>query len=222
MEIKAVIFDRDGVLTRFAITEAVAFFQPLLPLSLEEIGEQWTQWGTNVGFPRDAIEEKRFFQTFWQMLSEKFRLSDGAKEQLLQVDYTKFLRAFPDARQALLDARQLKLRTAVLSNFSLASLETSLAAVNLADLIDSACAATVIGAAKPTRAAYEIVSRAIDVLPEECLFFDDEQACVEGARLAGMHAFLVDRRHSTHYLEENIVCDLLAIPKILAQLALFD
>ena len=219
MQIKAVIFDRDGVLAHFAIKEAIAFFQPLLPLTLNEIARKWDEWGAKVSFPRNVAEEKVFFQGLWHALSDEFALSDAARQQLLQVDYITFLRSFPDARPALLAARQHGLAIGVLSNFSLATLDLSLEAIHLADLVDAACAATVIGASKPTLAAYQIASRALGVSPAECLFFDDEPDCVAGGRAAGMHAYWVDRSRPTHLLAENIVCDLSAIPQILADIS---
>ena len=147
MPVKAIIFDRDGVLTFFDITVALAFFQPLLPLTLEEIGETWAIRGKKVGFPSNLAEELTFFQGFWDAISDELNLSTEIRQQLQQFDYTSCLRPFPDARPALLDARQRQLRTGVLSNFSLASLDVSLAAVHLADLVEVACAATVIGVA---------------------------------------------------------------------------
>lgn len=109
MAIKAIIFDRDGVLTHFAVVEAVAFFQPLVPLPLAEIGNKWKQWGETVGFPHNVTEGKHFSQGFWQMLSEELGLSAQAREQLLRMDYLTFLRPFADARPALLDVALLAL-----------------------------------------------------------------------------------------------------------------
>ena len=71
-------------------------------------------------------------------------------------------------------------------------------------------------AAKPAAESYWTVSRLLGVEPDECLFFDDEIACVEGSRAAGMQAYLVDRRRPEHALAEGIVRDLGAIPQILA------
>ena len=48
-----------------------------------------------------------------------------------------------------------------------------------------------IGLRKPERAAFEHVSRAIGVPPENILFFDDTEANIEGARAAGLRAVLV-------------------------------
>ncbi len=222
MPIKAAIFDRDGVLAHFAIAEAIAFFQPLLPLSLNEIAQKWDEWGAKVAFPRTVAEEKIFFQGLWNALSDEFALSAQARQQLLQLEYTTFLRPFADARPALLEARQHGLAIGVLSNFSLATLDRSLEVINLADLVDAACAATVIGASKPSMAAYQIASRALGLSPADCLFFDDEPDCVAGGRAAGMHAYWVDRKRTAHALAENIVCDLSAIPQILTHIASKD
>jgi len=215
VEIKAVIFDRDGVLTDFDVATAVAFFQPLLPISLAEIAHRWAKRGKEMGFPRSLVEETTFFREFWAAISVDLGLSDEIQSQLQRFEYTSCLLPFLDARPALLEARQRKLRTGVLSNFSLASLDGSLAAVDLAELVDVACAATVIGAAKPDATAYLTITQRLGVQPQECLFFDDEIACVEGGRAVGMQAYWVDRKRTEHVIAEGIVCDLTSVAQIL-------
>lgn len=215
VEIKAVIFDRDGVLTDFDVATALAFFQPLLPISLTEIARRWAKMGKEIGFPRSLAEETIFFREFWAAISVDLGLSDEIQSQLQRFEYTSCMLPFLDARPALLEARQRKLRTGVLSNFSLASLDGSLAAVDLADLVDVACAATVIGVAKPDAKAYLTITQRLGVQPQECLFFDDEIACVEGGRAVGMQAYWVDRKRTEHAIAEGIVCDLTAVAQIL-------
>jgi FMN phosphatase YigB (HAD superfamily) len=119
---------------------------------------------------------------------------------------------------ALTAARAAGLRIAVLSNFALASLEASLTATGLAAWIDAACAATVIGASKPAAAAYTIAAARLGVEPTECLFFDDEMACVRGAAAVGMMAYHVDRGRST--LAPGVVAGLDALTGLLGQLGL--
>ena len=189
----AVIFDRDGVLTYFAEDEIQAFFASRLPISVGTLIGRWQAWGTRVGFPRSTDEEDAFFRGFWNSLADELQLTSAVRTELLTLSYTQFIHPFADARPALVAARAAGLRIGVLSNFSLASLNESLQIVGLADLVDIACAATVIGASKPDPAAYNTVLRALQVSPERCLFFDDEQPCVDGARAVGMHAYLVDR-----------------------------
>ena len=108
------------------------------------------------------------------------------------------------------------MKVGVLSNFSLASLDASLRTTGLAPWIDAACAATVIGVAKPNPDAYRIAAAALGVAPADCLFFDDEQECVDGARRVGMTAYRVDRRRATHDLDAGVVADLSALPALIA------
>jgi HAD superfamily hydrolase (TIGR01509 family) len=213
---KAVIFDRDGVLTDFDLAAAASYFRPLVPLSVKEMASCWEMWGRKVGFPRSAAEEKEFFYGFWEAMGDQFNLDRTTRTRLHQFDYTTCVHPYPEARTALLEARRRSLHVGVLSNFSLASLGASLEAAGLADLIDVACAATVIGAAKPAPEAYLSVTQALGVEPEECLFFDDEWPCVEGAAKLGVQAYLVDRQRVQHALTEKVVCDLNALPTILS------
>ena len=93
-----------------------------------------------------------------------------------------------------------------------------LAAMGVGDLVDAACAATVIGAAKPDPRAYQIAAARLGVEPQECLFLDDEEACVAGARAVGMTAYRVDRTLQAHALDQGIVADLGVLPELLARL----
>lgn len=211
MNYRAVIVDRDGVLTDFEMAAAATYFAPLLPISLWEMSDRWEAWGAKVGFPRSLAEERRFFAGFWDALADEFGLDSDSRAALHGFDYTGFLKPFADVRPALDAARRAGLKIGVLSNFTLASLEPSLEATGLADAVDAACAATVIGASKPHVQAYRIAADALGVEPRECLFFDDEQPCVDGARAAGMTAYLVDRNRNEHDLAQGVVCDLSGI-----------
>lgn len=220
--ISAVIFDRDGVLTDFDIPSAVQYFSSLLPIDLQAIEKRWHSWGMTVGFPRNLAEETQFWYGFWEQISDDLDLSSEVRTQLHQVDYTQFMKPFPDAQEALLIAREKQLKTGVLSNFTLASLTKSLTAVGLAEFVDEACAAPVIGASKPDPKAYLTITQRLGVKPEECLFFDDEIECVAGATAVGMQAYLVDRHRSGNDLAASIVQDLSALSTILNTLFITD
>ncbi len=217
MTIEAVIFDRDGVLIDFDLEGAAAFFQPILPFPLQELFSRWLKWGEKVGFPSSTAEEKTFFRRFWGQLSDEFKLSQAKRAQLYRFNYTRYLRPFPEVRPILEEIRRRGLQIGVLSNFSLATIEASLEAIGMLDLVDVACAAMVIGLAKPEPGAYLTVTKALSTKPENCLLFDDKMTHVEGGRAIGIHAYLVDRRRSDHDLAANIVCDLSIIPTILEQ-----
>lgn len=217
MSIRAVIFDRDGVLTYFDIEGAIDFFTPILPLSMQELAERWQKWGQQVGFPCTVEEEKSFFKGLWDNLSDEFALSDTKRRLLHDFDYTSLIRPYPDAKAMLVKAKEQNLLVGVLSNFSLASLEHSLSAAGLADWVDIAYSSTMIGAVKPDPNAYLTITNALSVAPEECLFFDDERPCFEGGQAVGMNAYFVDRTRSQHLIPDNVVSDLSALPAILKE-----
>lgn len=217
LPIQAVIFDRDGVLTDFDLDAGDRFFGPRIPLSLWDIAARWEAQGRANGFPRSLVEERTFFARFWNAISDEFRLPPVVRRELHEFDYTTCLKAFADAGPALMAARAAGLRVGVLSNFALASLGKSLQATGLAPWIDAACAATVIGVAKPEAAAYQTVASRLGVAPEACLFFDDEVDCVEGALRVGMRAYRVDRTRQCHDLPAGVVADLSALTLLLTQ-----
>lgn len=210
--IRAVLFDRDGVLTSFDLDAAVRFFQPLMPISVLELSKRWQVFGEATGFPRNLAEERLFFAAFWQRLGDEFSLSPIQRIQLESLDYARFVVPYPEVQSVLTQLRVYGIRLGVLSNFSLASLEHSLMATGLASYFRIICAASVIGVAKPSPQAYEIALKGLGVNPQECLFFDDEIECVEGARRVGVRAYLVDRRAHIHNLEHAIVANLLVVP----------
>ena len=156
-----------------------------------------------------------FFSGFWDKLSDDLAISAEARRTLQAFDYMVYMRAFPDARPLLLEARQLGLHVGVLSNFSLASLEFSLQVIGLSDLVDAALAAPVIGYSKPSAEAYLAIAEALNVKPKQCFIFDDEIECVEGGRAVGMKSYLVDRGRDQHLFSEWTVCELPSLSYVL-------
>lgn len=216
MTIRAVLFDRDGVLTYFNIPAAAAVLRPLIPISIYEVAQRWQTWGAAVGFPTNLAQEEQFFGGFWDGLSAEFGLSVRQREQLGQFNYTSYVVGYADAAPALAALHARGLRIGVLSNFSLASIDATLAAAGLAPWVDTALAATVIGAAKPAPAAYRYALQALQVKAEECLFFDDELPCVEGGRAIGLAGYWVDRSRSAHAAGAGVICDLSAVASLVA------
>jgi putative hydrolase of the HAD superfamily len=205
---RAVVFDRDGVLTDFDLQLAAEFLRPLAPLPIDEILSRWVLWQEEYGFPKDLVEEESLWISFWDDLSDEFHLGSEQRCRLRQFNYTSVIRPFPEVRAVLTGIKARGVRCGVLSNFSLASLDASLVAAGLADLIDVACAGPVIGAMKPEAEAYRCVMQALSVEAEECLFFDDDVINVRGARALGMRAYRVDRTRTHDALLEGVVHDL--------------
>jgi putative hydrolase of the HAD superfamily len=191
----AVIFDRDGVLAEWDLERTRVELGPLLPFGLEQFGAHLRKWAANGRFViSDSASERAFWEAYWGHLCAEQGLSDEVRGQLLRFNPRRTLRAFADARPTLQEARRRGYRVGVLSNFTLFDLPGSLEELGLGELVDVALSASMIGTAKPAPEAYQTITRALGVSPEECLFIDDRPECVEGARRVGMRAWLLDRR----------------------------
>jgi putative hydrolase of the HAD superfamily len=212
--VTAVLFDRDGVLTNFDIAAATQYFQPLLPISVYALAARWQQAGEQQGFPRNLVEENNFFHFFWEQIAAEFDLDAAQRATLAGLDYTRFVVPYPEVQPVLAQLRRQNLRLGVLSNFSLASLDHSLVSAGLAHYFDAICAAPVIGYAKPAPQAYQIALDTLQVSAEQCLYFDDEEECVAGARALGMRAWLVDRRAGADDWQRGLVASLQAAPPL--------
>lgn len=193
MAIEAVIFDRDGVLAFFDTPAIRDFFTRLLPIGIPQMRPHWDAHGAEQGWPRSIAEEKLFFASFWRRLGNAYDLPAETLSALDAWNYLDIMRMFDDARPLMEWLRQRGIKIAVLSNFSLASLEPSLEALGLAEYVDVACAAPVIGISKPDAAAFHLTAERLGVAPERCLVIDDRLEHVEGARAGGMQALLLDR-----------------------------
>jgi HAD superfamily hydrolase (TIGR01509 family) len=210
-----VIFDRDGVLCHFDLAAAAAFVRPLLPVPVGALLERWARWQERSGLPRTVAEEHAQWAGFSGAIAAEFGLDREAHARFARFDYTSIIRAYPDARPALASLRSRGLRTAVFSNFSLASIDASLAAAGLADLIDLACAGPVVGAMKPDPAAYAFLTGALAIDAGECLLLDDDRENVAAACAFGMRAYVVDRRRRSHALRDGVISDLTACTMLL-------
>jgi putative hydrolase of the HAD superfamily len=217
--VTAVLFDRDGVLTYFDTAAAAEYFRPLLPISIFALASRWQAAGASRGFPRNLAEERTFFAEFWREVAAEFDLNEAQCASLASVDYTQFVIAYPEVKESLRQLRAQNMRLGVLSNFSMASLDHSLVSAGLGDFFDVVCAAPVIGVSKPSARAYQIALDALQVKPEQCLFFDDEVECVEGARRVNMRAFLVDRQAPSTDWRQRIVTNLLEVPALVARIS---
>ena len=215
MAIEAVIFDRDGVLTEFDIDTAEVFLQPKLGMSLIELAQRWIQWSDMIGTPKSEAEETDLFRGFWMYISDRIEANDELREELLAFDYLRMIKPFADALTAVKHCKKWGLKVGVLSNFSLATLDQSLAASGLANWIDYAAAAPVIGYAKPQAEAYYHIAKKLDVATEDCLLLDDDPSYVQGAKSLGMTSILVNRRLLDHDLDNDVICDLTALPTLL-------
>lgn len=102
-------------------------------------------------------------------------------------------RAYPDAAPALAELRALGVRLVCVSNWDY-SLPDVLARVGLADELDGVVTSAAVGARKPDPRLFEAALEVAGCAADEALHVGDTPTeDVEGAKVAGIRALLIDR-----------------------------
>jgi putative hydrolase of the HAD superfamily len=102
-------------------------------------------------------------------------------------------RAYPDARPAIIGARERGLRVVVASNWDVGLVEV-LERLELAPLLDGVVTSASVGARKPDAAVFEAALALAGVEPGAALHVGDSlDEDARGARAAGLHAALIVR-----------------------------
>lgn len=211
MPIQAVIFDHDGVLADLDLRTAAVILGKLLPINMKELIRRWEAWVETV----EDTSGTTLWTRWWNHLGDDLKLDPKIREQLHRFNYLDLFHEFADVKPMLAELRRRGLRVGILSNTPLFDLKEPLGKLDLLGLVDVICNPQSIKAVKPTRLAYQRAMEALSVTPEQCLFFDDEEPNVKGARDAGIRSFFVDRSRPAHAIEQSIVRDLSVVPQIL-------
>lgn len=199
MEIGAVIFDRDLTLTRLAAADMArvrARLEQVAPgVSLAALHAHWEGWAGP--WPRAVADEP----AFWGQLCGAFGAASGLAPAVaaalaaeVGASYPTMFRAYPDAAPALAALRAAGLRLAVLTNFELPSVASTLAHAGLDPALFAATlSAAALGWPKPDSRAFEAAAAALGLPPQACCLVDDLAENVAAARSIGLRAYQIDR-----------------------------
>ena len=184
MSIQAVVFDIGGV---FEITQSLVVGESwearlgLRPGEMDErMGDVWEAGG--IGKVTEADVNKA--------LKERLGLDERQVEEFNGWLWREYLGT---ANTELIEyARGLRprYRTGILSNSFVGAREREQAAYGFEDLVDEIVYSHECGLSKPDPAIYALACERLRVDPAQMVFIDDYGPCVEGARLAGIHAVL--------------------------------
>src|SRR6185503_3032760 len=184
MVIRAVVFDIGGVLE---ITPDLGVDR---------------RWETRLGLPAGEINAR--LRDVWQGGSVGTITLDDVHEALkdrLGLDDQKLAQFMADLWREYLGTANTELieyarglrpryRTGILSNSFVGAREREQAAYGFVDLVDEIVYSHECGLSKPDPAIYALACDRLRVAPAQMVFVDDYGPCVEGARLAGIHAVL--------------------------------
>jgi len=182
MAIRAVVFDIGGVLE---ITPDLGITQ---------------RWEARLGLPAGGLDER--MHEAWvggsigtitehdvhQAVRERLGLDEPQLEAFMADLWREYLGT---ANTELIEyVRQLRprYRTGILSNSFVGAREREQAAYGFEDLVDEIVYSHESGMSKPDARIYALVCERLGVRPEETVFVDDADRCVEGACRAGLHA----------------------------------
>jgi epoxide hydrolase-like predicted phosphatase len=182
MVIRAVVFDIGGVLEITPDLGVMRRWEARLGLpagGLEErMREAWV--GGSIG----AITEDEVHQAARERL--------GLDERQLAAFMADLWREYLGTPNTELIeyARRLRprYRTGIVSNSFVGAREREQAAYGFGDLVDEIVYSHEAGMSKPDPRIYALACTGLDVRPHETVFVDDAEACVVGARDAGMRA----------------------------------
>lgn len=214
MPIRAVLFDRDGVLVHVDWQGIHTSLISKLPFASEEMIRRWQHW-VHAGGLDDCDGNPDRIGAFLVQLADEVNDAQ-ARAALRRFRISDFMHAYADARPALEVVRKRGLRIGVLSNNTiLLGSRNLLALVGLDDVVDVALTAQSLGVSKPEPLAYQRAADALGVGLDECLFFDDNADWVLAARALGIRAFQVDRKGFADRRDVNVVGSLDALPSLL-------
>lgn len=211
--LKAVLFDRDDTLAytdHSVYREAALWAAQQFGLDAREVGQAlaqvWQEQESGWVHLRTPEDEADYWTDYGLLLTARLGLPQAqAGELMAAFPYERFMKPVDQAREVLGTLRARGLKIGVLSN-TLPSIDRTLEAVGLDDLVDVALATCTLGIHKPEAQAFMLAAEALGVSPTEILFIDDRAENVVGARQVGMAARQIDlsgqQPGSLHHLSE--------------------
>lgn len=199
LSIRAVLFDRDNTLAYTDVQvykEAASWLAKNHNLNpekaLQTMIEHWQSSASEWHAIQSLKEELIFWRNYADTLAPKLNISAESAQTLLQTyPYERFMKLVPNVRDVLIALRNLGLQIGIFSN-TLPSIDKTLTAIGIDDLVDVALASCSLGAHKPNVQAFELAANALKLSPQEILFIDDLEENIIGARQVGMQAQLID------------------------------
>lgn len=212
--VRAVLFDRDDTIAftdREVYAEAARWAAEEYGLDARVVGAEmlrhWQERALTWWDLRTEDDETVFWDGYGQELMGRLGLPPAeAAVFMAEYPYERFMKPVPHAREVLRALRAQGLKIGVLSN-TLPSIDRTLEAVGLDDLVDVAVATCAVGVHKPDAGAFLHAADALGLQPAKILFVDDKLENVEAARALGMQATVIDLQGQ----DEEAIHDLRAV-----------
>ena len=184
--IKNVIFDCGQVLIRYNEVEIATNFTDNAADAeiLGKVGMSRKYWEC---FDRGTLEEADYLEMVKKELPE--HLHDAVEK--LSEEWVKCCPAMPGMEEIVCDVKKTGKKLYLLSNFN-KRLRYEQHYISALKYFDALVISGEINVAKPDKEIYEYLLSTYDLIPEECIFIDDNPANIEMAESLGIHGYLFD------------------------------
>jgi FMN phosphatase YigB (HAD superfamily) len=184
--VDVVVFDVGGVLVKLG---SISKFVSWTGLEPDQVKDRWLRSKGVRAFETGRLS----YESFAKSILSEFSIPLGIRE--LETEMAGWLgELYPYAEAILADVGR-RYQLACLSNLNPIQWPKIRDHMGLGKWFKHQFVSCEIGLLKPDRAVYEHVSRVLQVVPENIVFFDDNQANVDGALQAGWSAHRVQGTH---------------------------
>ena len=184
--IKNVIFDCGQVLIRYNEVEIATNFTDNAADAeiLGKVGMSRKYWEC---FDRGTLEEADYLEMVKKELPE--HLHDAVEK--LSEEWVKCCPAMPGMEEIVCDVKKTGKKLYLLSNFN-KRLRYEQHYISALKYFDALVISGEIKTAKPDKEIYEYLLSTYDLIPDECIFIDDNPANIAMAESLGIHGYLFD------------------------------
>ena len=199
--LRAVIFDYGGVLTYLPTNEDWHKMAGIAGVELSNLLEAY--W-----LHRYPYEVGRYDSAmYWELVGRDcgVQLNGEVVGDLITQDNEQWGRKNPDAVELARQLRCAGVRTALLSNMQPDMLAFVRVRHPWLQEFDPRVISCEVAEAKPEPAIFKLAAELLQLSPRECLFVDDREANVEGARRVGMRAMHFESAEALAQLSELLI-----------------
>lgn len=184
--VRAVVFDIGGVLEITPDTGWRARWADALDLSVDDLEARIRE-------PAFAGSRGHItLESFVGEIQAALGLDDDQAAAFMDDVWTQYLGTLNEDLLTYFSGLRSRVRTGILSNSFVGAREREQALYGFEDHCDTIVYSHEEGLMKPDPAFYAVVCERLGVQPDEVVFLDDQEACVEGARAVGMHALVFE------------------------------
>lgn len=187
MEIKAVLFDMDGLMVDTESLSTEAFIN-----SAKAQGYNMTKEETLkvLGFTKANIYQ--FWIDYFQGTNvDGKKLVDDHYEYIENVLYTVGLEKMPYVEELLKYLRENNYKIAVASSSDTADIKNNLEKTKLEKYIDEIASGAEVENGKPAPDVFLLAAKRLGVDPKDCLILEDSKAGIKAGKASGAMVFMV-------------------------------